>query len=173
MKNTILNTARKSFNNLGIKPVTARHICSELGISPGSFSYHFPDKSKIIETLYSDMLTEHHATILKSLIETPSIVQLHKTLKELFTIQYHYRFFFLHIFEITSQHPSIKELYIANLQKDKEFIHRTLEHFAQNEIIKKDISQEEIYELVETNQGLSNQWIANTMYMNFENNKSQ
>lgn len=173
MKNKIIDTARKLYNNQGIKPVTARMICTELNISPGSFSYHFPDKSKIIEILYFNMLVEQSTITQAMPIEALSITGYLKSLNNLFAVQYRYRFFFLHLFEIMTQYPKIKESYDVNLKKNKESMHETLELYAANGIIKKSVTTVELNELVQIEQALTKQWVVNSSTMTFGSKKEK
>jgi len=58
MKQKILNKSRLLYNKFGLSKVTARMICDNLNISLGSFSYHFPDKKIIIDSLYDELQNE-------------------------------------------------------------------------------------------------------------------
>lgn len=51
LKEDILATAKRLFNEKGYGSVTMREIASELGISVGNLTYHFPKKQDILQAI--------------------------------------------------------------------------------------------------------------------------
>ena len=162
MKKRILETARKLFNTNGIKPVTARMICSELSISPGSFSYHYPNKDVIIETLSSELLADYDQLFSELQGEDVSISDFLKILEELFNLQHRSRFFYLNLFEIITQHQTTKEAYKIHIKRNNDIIQVMLTKFQQSKKIKKDTPSKDIYNLGQLFQMLLNHWLTNS-----------
>ena len=50
-RDKILNISTVFFRQDGYEQVSVRDICGYLGISPGNFSYHFPKKEILLDTL--------------------------------------------------------------------------------------------------------------------------
>ena len=114
-KRRILDKSLELFNEKGLASVTVRVICGELNISPGSFSYHFPDKKMVLKTLYKEMLV-HKAQVLKDIsIHPPTITTYLDAHQNLFLIQESYKFFYLNLFEILTNNPEIKTIYSQNI----------------------------------------------------------
>lgn len=54
-RNKVKRKAQELFNLQGVQNITLRHIAQELNISYGNVTYHFPNKTKLLEVLYEDM----------------------------------------------------------------------------------------------------------------------
>lgn len=173
MKNKILETARKLFNSNGLRPVTARMICNELSISPGSFSYHYPNKDLILETLSSELLVEYDTIFSKLGSEDITIADFLKTLEQLFNLQHRYRFFYLNLFEVLSQHQATWDIYSIHFKKNSDTFQRMLTRIHQTGRIRKDISSKELYSLSQVYQILINQWLTNTEINEIDSKKEK
>ncbi|MDF1695305.1 MAG: TetR/AcrR family transcriptional regulator [Saprospiraceae bacterium] len=55
-KQSILDSARKLFNQSGYSRVTIRMIAQELNMSSGNLNYHFKKREDILEALYFEMV---------------------------------------------------------------------------------------------------------------------
>lgn len=51
-------SAKRLFNQKGVKNVTLREVAEQIGKSYGNVTYHFPTKEKLITALYEDMNME-------------------------------------------------------------------------------------------------------------------
>ena len=169
----ILNTSRILFNKLGIDNVSARIICGELKISLGNFSYHFPNKSKIISDLFQNMILENH-TVLESLGGNEiSIVAYLDAHRQLFLIQEKYRFFFLNLFEILTHHQDIRESYLSNSRAEKKMAKDRLYLYASEGVLKKGIKEEVYDRLISVGQILNNSWLVDAEFLYKGNQKKK
>ena len=164
-KRKILDTARHLFNEQGLKQVTARAICKEIGISPGSFSYHFPDKSRIIATLYTEMREEMAAAVGDLATAEVSVLTYLETHRRHFKIQIAYRFFYLNLFEIMTQYPEIGDQYRQSTQQERVMARQMILYYIQSGIIKPDLSPTEIDRIINVGQILNNFWALDAELM--------
>ncbi|GGG06096.1 TetR family transcriptional regulator [Dokdonia pacifica] len=158
MKQKILDQARLLYNAKGISNVTTRVICDQLKISLGSFSYHFPDKKRILQQLYEEILDENqkiYDTIQK---QEPTINTYLDCHKALFLIQEKYKFFYLNLFEILTNHPKIKEAYFKNRIEETNMAKQVFLYYMQMGILKKDITESQIIRLINVGNILNNFW---------------
>lgn len=158
VREKILETARKQFNQEGMKKVTARSICSQLEISPGSFSYHFPNKEKIVSELYQRMLGEIAELIQAIPRNDASVIYFLESHKRLFIIQNKYKFFFLNLFEILNSHEDIKTIYLQTAQMQQQVAKQLLELYVQQGVLKEGIAPKQFDRLVNVGQMLNNSW---------------
>lgn len=163
MKEKILNQARLLYNEMGLSKVTARLICEELNISLGSFSYHFPNKNGIIESLYQQILAENAAILNSFQPETPTILTYLETQKGLFLVQERYKFFFLNLFEILTHYKNIEISYIQNSSLERERAKNTFNSYIEYGIIKR-INDKQMNELLNIEQILHNFWIVDAQF---------
>lgn len=157
-KNKILSEARTLYNNKGLNNVTARVICESLNISLGSFSYHFPDKKMIINSLYQKLQKELQNMYSIVQNENPSIITYLETHKELFKIQTKYKFFYLNLFEILSNYPEIKTDYRQNTSNERILAKKMLEYYIQKGILIKRLNKDDIERIINVGQILNNFW---------------
>lgn len=169
----ILETAREQFNSHGLKRVTARAICSEMKISPGSFSYHFPDKSVIIKTLYENMQLENWEILATLSGAEPTIFLYLETHRKLFQIQKKYKFFFLNLFEILNNYTDIKSIFLENLQKERLMAKGMMAFYVEQGILKKEIDEQKMERLINVGQVLNNFWAVDAEIMPKKNDKQE
>ena len=155
----ILHTSLKLFNQKGVAAVSVRDISRELDISPGNFSYHFPDKSQLVVQLYQDMMHEIYKIAETLSQQPPSIVNWLETHKQIFMIQHRYKFFFLNLFAIVTQHPDIAKIFRESYLKEREFAIKAIRHYQQAGILIKNISEEQAQSVVAVGQVLNNSWM--------------
>ncbi|MEO0582766.1 MAG: TetR/AcrR family transcriptional regulator [Bacteroidota bacterium] len=164
-KRRILDAARSLMNEKGLKAVTAREICHALGISPGSFSYHFSDKTLIMRTLYEELRQEIQELYTGLDTEKVSIVSYLKLHEALFDIQTTYKFFYLNLFEIFTQYPKIRASYLAHMIAERQMARASILHYQSLGILKKDLSPSIIHRLVNVGQILNNFWTVDAEMM--------
>lgn len=164
-KRRILNTARKLFNSQGLKKVTARVICQEMNISPGSFSYHFPDKSVIIKQLYEELLAAIGETVQNIATQGISVKTYLLSHQEIFRIQSKYKFFYLNLFEILHNHPDIRKTYLQNVKADRQMALQMLHLYQEMGIIEPDMTAPQMKRLINVGQILNNFWTLDAEIM--------
>ncbi|MEL6629841.1 MAG: TetR/AcrR family transcriptional regulator [Bacteroidota bacterium] len=164
-KRRILDAARSLMNEKGLKAVTAREICHTLGISPGSFSYHFSDKTLIMQTLYEELRQEIQVLYTGLETEEVTIVSYLKLHEALFDIQTTYKFFYLNLFEIFTHYPKIRASYLAHMIAERQMAQASILHYQSLGILKKDLSSSIIHRLVNVGQILNNFWTIDAEMM--------
>ena len=164
-KQRIIDTARRLYNQLGLKAVTARVICEELKISPGSFSYHFKDKSLIISILYSEMQKEMAQCLTVNPTHMQGVTGYLDTHRKLFAIQEKYKFFYLNLFEILSHHEEIKKDYLKNIQQSRQMGQMMFQYYINQGVFKKEANTETIDRLINVGQILNTFWTMDAEIM--------
>lgn len=164
-KRKILDVARELFNTSGLKNVTARVICTQLKISPGSFSYHFPDKSLIVQTLYEEMRAEAGGVIEKMAQKEANVISYLETHRHLFLIQEKYRFFYLNLFEIVTNYPEIGRLYRESTMMEREMARQMIQFYISSGVIRPDLKEEQIERMINVGQILNNFWAVDAELM--------
>ena len=161
LKTKILEASRELFNKEGVKKVTVRDICNALKISPGSFSYHFPDKDKkekIVTELYKMMLGEILEVVGAIPRDDASIIYFLESHKQLFMVQKKYKFFYLNLFDVLNSHAEIKAIYLQNIQVERQMAKQLLELYVQKGVLKEGIEARQFERLVNVGQMLNNSW---------------
>lgn len=166
-KEKILDTARKMFNQNGLTSVTARAISAELEISPGSFSYHFPDKSRLVIELYRKMIDELNAcfSLLKEGGENikPFLITFQKCAQ----IQLKYKFFFLNLSEILINYPVIKQMHKRAIVRERLLAHQLFENYLNCGVIRSDTDMRDVKCIIKQSQILFAYWIVDAHLSEF------
>lgn len=68
-RDNIVNCAREILNNVGVIDFRIEMLASELGLSPGNITYHFPRKEEIISAVWDEAQKVH--TDMTEQIDTP------------------------------------------------------------------------------------------------------
>lgn len=156
----ILEAARLLFNKKGVEKVSVRNICSKLNISLGNFSYHFPDKGKIVSDLFQRMTEEMHAVLASIPRDSMSIFFYLESHKQLFLIQEKYKFFYLNLFEILTHHEDIKRSYLDNSKAERKMAHELLDLYVEKGVLKKGIPRLQFERMINVGQILNNSWLV-------------
>lgn len=154
----ILNIARELFNQRGIKPVTARVICSELSISPGSFSYHFPDRKTLVRTLFQEMNEEMKQVMNDLPNDKASILFYLETHRLIFLVQQRYRFFFINLAEILREFPEIKSQYQQQCRQENLMARQMTEFYIAEGVLSQNMAEDDITRLINIGQILNRFW---------------
>lgn len=101
----IVAAAVHQFNAEGISTVTSRHIAEAVGISHGNLTYHFPNKSTIVEAIYARMESKMKVKINPR--GTFTLQHLEKLLNWFGGFREQYRFFFTDTAEILRNYPEV------------------------------------------------------------------
>lgn len=120
-KEKILDTARRLFNEQGIRRITTRHIAASMGISPGNLHYHFKHTEDVVTALF-EQLKKKYDKIIEEVQDLPlkcldDLVPVFNTLYDQIN---DYSFLFLHFVEISIWIPEIKDDYRQLLSKREE-----------------------------------------------------
>lgn len=168
----ILEAAQKLFNTKGLANVSVRDICAELGISAGNFSYHFPNKDTIVVSLYKTMLSELMQVMETIPCDKVSIVLYLESHKQLFQIQLKYKFIYLNLFEVVTNHPEIKATYLKNISFERKMAKELFGVYMAKGVIKKGISAAQFERMLNVGQIINNSWVIDAEIV-FAGNKKQ
>ncbi len=158
-RDRILAKAHELFNKNGIGKVSVRSICEELGISLGNFTYHFPDKQKIVVELFFKMVVEMETAKGSITVRKEKITYLLEYHKAVFKIQNRYKFFFLNTFELINNSSEIKSAYGEHLQKEKRWMKALLEAYSQNGVLQPIKDLRFVDKLINVNGMVNSFWI--------------
>lgn len=161
----ILEAARELYNEMGMKKVTARAICKRVGISPGSFSYHFPDSKLIVQNLFEQMQMEMRELMAEFQDREISVLIYLETHRMIVDIQLKYKFFYLNLIEILGSHEAIKVSYISDLQRDRALARSMLDIYMQAGVLRKDLEKHAVDRLIDVGQILNNFWALDAEIM--------
>ncbi|WNJ18435.1 TetR/AcrR family transcriptional regulator [Pontibacter sp. G13] len=164
-KEKILVEARTQLNANGLAAVTARSICKALGLSPGSFSYHFPDSSAIVETLYQQMRAEESTILAEFAQLEPSILGYLNIHQALFEVQLTYRFFYANLSEILAKYPNIKSQFVQRIQTDRMMARQSIQHFMEIGVLRAYLTAAQIDRMVNVGQILHHFWSLDAQIM--------
>lgn len=159
-RDKILLTAQNLFNQKGIGNVSLRNICEALEISPGNFTYHFPNKDKMIIELYHKMIDELEEA--EEHVEAPkkSILFFLQSHKYIFYIQNKYKFFYLNTFELLNNFSDIKKAYLKHILRERKSIEELFESYIRNGIFKKSMKIDLAKKLIRVGQMVNISWIT-------------
>lgn len=166
-KEEILYTARRLFNQKGLAAVTARVISAELNISPGSFSYHFPDSSRLIVELYRSMLGEMNVCLLNLKNYESSIKPFLETFQKCAHIQLKYKFIFLHLSEILIKFPAIRQMHRKSIMRERELAYELFEHYLSDGVLNANTSKRDLKRIFKQCQILFAYWPVDAQLKNF------
>ncbi|WP_299531692.1 TetR/AcrR family transcriptional regulator [Ulvibacterium sp.] len=148
-KEKIIAMSLNLFNRSGVENITTRHIAKELGISQGNLHYHYPNKDKLLETLFGDMLTalKNAERIIEDKPLDPEQMLLSMT--DNFKIMYSYRLFFQQNDVIWRRLPEIKETMMLLFQTKQSEILALIELYKKEGKFRKEISARQVEFLAE------------------------
>ena len=157
-RDKILTKAQELFNKNGIGKVSVRNICEEMSISLGNFTYHFPDKQKIVIELYYKMIEEIEAVEKKVTTSKDSILFLLEYHKQVFAIQNSYRFFYLNTFELLNNSHQIKEAYQMHVEKENSNMQEMLQFYTEKGVLQ-ELPPNFLKKLVTISQMVNSFWM--------------
>ncbi len=105
-RNKITTAARIYFNKNGFGAVSLHELAQNIGISRGNLTYHFKDKTALLEAIAEVMWTKIEAERSKSR-QFPSFENLHNEIQLYYRFQKEYAFIFLDTHVLN--HPTIKK----------------------------------------------------------------
>lgn len=159
-RDRILDAALGLFNKWGVKKVSVRDICDDLNISPGNFSYHFPDKGLVVSELYDSMSKKINDVVAIVPQDHSSVIYFLETHRQIFLIQNKYRFFFLNLFEILTHFQAIKKLFAQRYRFEKEYAMEFLLCYAREGVLIKGLTDEQYQKIVDVGMVLNNAWMV-------------
>lgn len=167
-KEKIIISAIKLFNEKGTYVISTNHIAKEAGISPGNLYYYFKNKEEIIREIYEKMVKEF-----ENIWENPyykiHITEVWKGVATHFCIYYRYRFFMSEIVSLIKNDFKLKKRYIEIKKERTKELKKLFINYKDKEVLKKEISDEQIEEIIEILWFMGEFWIMKSEFKeNFE-----
>lgn len=156
-KEKIIQSALRLYNQKGLYNVSSRDICRDLSISPGNFSYHYPSIQRLCTDLFSRLIQALES--IDSSAETSSIIRYLDQRKAIMLIQYHYRFFYLNLYDTLQKFEGIKDFYVLHYQEENAKIIKTYQSFAQQSHFKQALSPSKLKAVQQATQILQSSWL--------------
>jgi hypothetical protein len=164
----ILDTALLLFNSDGLSIVTLRTIANKIKISQGNLNYHFKKREDIIESLYFQLVENIDKSMegLKLQDSKNDLNTLANILHTMMINLYEYRFFLLDFVQIMRGNKKIKSHYIKlSLQREEQFS-VLFKRLVKNDLMRKEILQDEYKYLYKRFSILGNFWISEAEVQN-------
>lgn len=128
MKEKIIESAVKLFNEFGIKQTSFRDIATDLNVSDGHVRYYFKTKESLLLAIFEQMDQE----ILLKAQEVPLKGNAHTTIfrnkiAEVFTIMVRYSFFFIESPKIYNLYSALRASYKSLIEDRKDLFLNTFQ----------------------------------------------
>jgi len=160
MKDKIVEASIELFNSMGTHRVTTNHIIDKLGISPGTFYYHFKNKEEIIRRIFDRITAEFGELFAESKPET-DMTESASVIRNIYRLYYKYRFFYYDISMLLDRDEELAAKYRENYNLKITKIRELTFSLENNGFLKKFDSDEEREHYIE------NQWILNDYWLSF------
>jgi AcrR family transcriptional regulator len=105
-KQKIIGAAITCFNQEGIANVRLQDIADEAFVSLGNMTYHYRNKEAIVQAVWEQWAAEQN-TLLAEFRVLPLFEDVDLLLRNTFTLQQNYRFFYLDILEVLRAYPEL------------------------------------------------------------------
>lgn len=135
-KERIIKAAIELFNKDGINNVTIRHIAAEIGISHGNLAYHYKNKERIIDEIYTRMDREMSDAVFPE--GDLSLKHYHNLLKRISEFQKRHKFFYMDMLEIARQYPAIIERYRKTISIRSDQYKKLISVFIEKGLVKEE-----------------------------------
>jgi len=161
MKDKIIEASIELFNEMGTHRVTTNHIIDKLGISPGTFYYHFKNKEEIIGRIFNRITSEFDELFIIT-DPAPDMKYYISEIKKIYQLYYKYRFFYYDISMLLDRDEDLTVRYRENYKFKIGKIRELTLTLEKKGILKKFSSDEDREYYIE------NQWVVNDYWMTFQ-----
>ena len=124
-KKKIIETTILLFNRRGFANVSLPQIAGFLNISLGNLTYHFPKKDQLIEQIYQTFQSEL-ALITRDYEVLVDLGEMDKQVRNFYTFQQRFQFFYLDLLELERAYPAIAELHYQHTEDQINGIYKDL-----------------------------------------------
>lgn len=167
-KSRIKKVARELFNQNGVQNITLRHIAEHLGISYGNVTYHYPNKSLLLEAIYEEMNIE--LLQLQKSVPTPlNLLEYFLLLPDYnFDISTKYIFFFKDFVELKRNFKDFyQKVELANQGRKVKWIEllQTLQH---QDFLNKSLETNDLKYIIDLSIGIRMFYFQNTEINDFD-----
>ncbi len=160
LKERIVDTAIDLFNRDGVGRITTNHIIDAMDISPGTLYYHFRNKEDIIRSVFRRITVEFDA-IFSSSGPGYTADEAAQMVRQVYTLYYRYRFFYLDITAIIRKDEKLRKDYIRNYREKMKKYRELFIRFVEQGMFKPFSSDEEMDCL------LRSLWIINDFWLSY------
>lgn len=137
LKQDIMDTARKLFNEKGFHGTCMRDIAAALHISVGNLTYHYKKKEDLIEAIaLQDHQKYQKSEPFHTLRELDQFLQ--KITDQKNSRPYYYR----HYVQLSQICPAIYEMQVSVLRDVNDVLTESFQNFVDNGVLKKEFSTE-------------------------------
>lgn len=162
IKEKIIETSIKLFNEKGCINTSTRHVADDLGISVGNLYYHFKNKEEILIVIFLEYINIIFKEVKLMNFDKDEIFLLNNFLIDNIESDVKYRFLHLELNLLLITFPKFRAIMEEQLQYEIKMIKNLLTHQIKYGYIKQMSSYEMDY-LV------SNSWILATMHLTYWN----
>lgn len=160
MKERIIDASIELFNEIGTHRVTTNHIIERIGISPGTFYYHFKNKEEIIRKVFERITSEFDA-LFEGDLSSYSILTYAQIIKSIYLLYYKYRSFYYDISMLLDRDPELEKSYRENYRIKSEKIKALTLLLEEKGVLKKFTSD------AERDSYMENLWIISDYRLSF------
>jgi len=155
LKNKIIDETIELSNEMGLHRVTTNHVIEYLGISPGTFYYHFKNKEEIIRKIFDRIIKEFDC-LLVSDFSSPEIIDCVRMMAGIYyKIYYKYRSFYYELSMLLDRDGILAGLYKINYRIKISRLYTLTLLLEKQGVLKQLKSEEERYYFIR------NQWVMN------------
>lgn len=115
-RDKILESAISLFNQFGYSNISMQRLASELGLSPGNLTYHFPKKEDLMLALYLMFKKEIGIVIPPKKENKSDLYLFDEQIVNFYHLQQRYLFFYLDLLEIERAYPVIAQQHYIHIQ---------------------------------------------------------
>ncbi len=160
MKNKIIDATIELTNEIGIHRITTNHIIDRLGISPGTFYYHFKNKEEIIRKIF-ERITSEFGELFAGDLSSYSIAKYAEIIHRIYLLYYKYRSFYYDVSMLLDRDEELEKRYRDNYRLKSEKLKSLTLLLEEKGILKKFNSP------VERDCYLENLWIISDYRLSF------
>ena len=154
IKEEIINTARRLFNQRGYNDVSMRDIAEALGISVGNLTYHCPRKEALMEAVVMDMHRYY---------QPPAVPKTLQQLNAIFArIQNNIQqnaFYYWHYTQLAEISPAIRDIQTTVVQNQSSMLQSAFDNFSKAGLFAGQSYEGEYAQLAQAVQILCIYWV--------------
>lgn len=146
-RQTILDAARHLYNEKGLN-ITLDTLASEMGVTKGRITNHFPTKEKLILAILQEyeVRLNQLRTDLESLSLVPKLDALVEVISRFMDLQYHYRCSMIYLNISSVGDTDIRKHVVESFRKRKQEIRSRMELLVKHKLLKEELLEQENFE---------------------------
>lgn len=160
MKNRIIDVMIELSNEMGTHRVTTNHIIERLGISPGTFYYHFKNKEEIIRKIF-ERITAEFEGLFSGNPSSYNMAVYAEIIKLIYLLYFKYRSFYYDISMLLDRDEVLEKSYREN------YIHKSEKLRSLTLLLEKNGIMRKFSSAAERECYLENLWIVSDYRLTF------